>query len=396
MRGALVSTIYGHGNILSEFGTAMALAMERIDSFDELFIFTPISEANVSRFKPSTKVIQKINTSKASSYLELYHSLRKGNFDVIVINSMPTSQGSSLISNFLYILIPLFLPNQIRKKVRIVYHNSPFLNDIAKLGYRGIKSLLQTYILKLLEKKIFRNIRTFFLLETYAKKIRDQIPDAKVDSIQGKNIAVFSALYLNGKLDSPLLEADPPQSGVPVVLLYGFWGPQKDLRTALKAIQSLRDGPNSFTTYLAGGTNVHFKKNVEWYENILEEFSGTLDTVTGYVEEDQTTDLFLKSNIIILPYRAVGGFSGVLSHAMFYGLTIIVPKYKEYVEQCGDYPIVHFIPVEYVWQDIAMALNSILNAGVYGRKEISPFSEFQDFVRDFERKVINCESKQGV
>ena len=144
-----------------------------------------------------------------------------------------------------------------------------------------------------------------------------------------------------------------------------------------------------FRTILAGGINVHFRANVDWYENMLKEFHNTLDVVYGYIEEGRTVDLFLESNIIILPYRAVGGFSGVLSHAMFYGLTVIVPEFEEYVEQCSGYDKVLFIPIDYKDEDIASALRAVLRAGVYDRTTSSPKKEFEDFVEEFERNVIS-------
>lgn len=388
MRGALVSTIYRHGNILSEFGTTMALAMERVSGISEICIFTTDSNTEGAKFRQTTKVIPMINSGHAASYLKLYHVMRRENFDVIVINSMPTSQGPSLLSNLLYLLLPILLPGEIRKKVRIVYHNSPFLNDIEILGYRGLKSRLQTYVLKLIERRMFRKIKTVFLLEKYAMKIKEKVPDANVSFISSRGLAAFSALYLNGKLDSGSLPVKPPGDRIPTILLYGFWGPQKDLITALKAIQKIRQEPEKFKTVLAGGINVHFQKNVKWYENILTEFHDSLDVVLGYIEEDRTVDLFLESDIIILPYRAVGGFSGVLSHAMFFGLRIIVPMFDEYIEQCGAYPGVIFIPVDYREEDIVSALRSILSAGNYHRGQISPIAEFSQFVEEFEKKVI--------
>ena len=388
MRAAIVSTIYEHGTILSEFGTAIALAMEHISEISEVCIYTTISESKNNPFKHTTEIIPLINPKRPASYLKLFYALKIERFDVIVINSMPTSQGSSLISNFLYLLIPLFLSKKKKERTRILYHNSPYLNDIGRLGYRGLKTRFQTYVLKFIEKRVFRSIRTLFLLKKYAMKIEKEIPASKVSFISGKNMAAFSSLYLNGKLDFPLLPTEPPEGNVPNLLLYGFWGPQKDLRTALLAIRMVRHESKKFRTVLAGGINEHFQRDVEWYENIILEFHDTIDTVLGYLGEEQTLELFLKSNIIILPYRAVGGFSGVLSHAMFFGLSVIAPRFDEYVEQCGKYPNVQFIPVDYSINDIASALRSIMDVGNYERNRISPKSAFQDFVKEFDRIVI--------
>lgn len=392
MRGALVSTIYKHGNILSEFGTAVALAMERIPAISEFCIYVPVSESHGNPFKQTTEIIPVIDPLRPVSYFRLYFSLRRGDFDIIVMNSMPTSQGASLVSNLLYLLIPLFLSKKIKEKLRILYHNSPYLNDIEKLGYGGLKSRLQTYVLKLIERRVFRKVRTFFLLESYANKIKKEIPDARVFFFRANNIAAFPSLYLNGKLDSSLIPLPLPENRMPKVLLYGFWGPQKDLRTALTALQNVKHGQDGFMTVLAGGVNVHFKNDVQWYDGVLEEFNDTLDMVMGYVEEDKTLDLFLKSNIIILPYRAVGGFSGVLSHSMFFGLSIVVPEFQEYIEQCGNYPRVRFIPVDYGAEDIASALKSILDEGNYERSVISPAEAFKDFAVEFDERVVKCES----
>ncbi len=136
---------------------------------------------------------------------------------------------------------------------------------------------------------------------------------------------------------------------------------------------------------------MHFKDDVQWYENVRKEFHCSLDMVQGYIEEG-TFYLFLKSNIIVPLYRTVVGFSGIMLYAMFYGINNIVPEFEEYTEQYGSYPHVRFISVNYGVNDITTALKAVLSAGNYSRNDIYPSEAFRDFVKEFQERIFMGES----
>ena len=66
-------------------------------------------------------------------------------------------------------------------------------------------------------------------------------------------------IYLNGKINEKSMESTI-NIDFPVILLHGFWGPQKNIEFALETLKSLKDNNYKFHLIISGGINVHFPK----------------------------------------------------------------------------------------------------------------------------------------
>ena len=388
MKIAVVSNIYAHGKILQEIGTPIVLAAGDISEIESIDVFTHLRTAEEIEFNKKVRVIPIIDPDKTSSYFHLYKAIVKSNYDRVLINSMPTSQGSKIMPNLLYLLMPIILSRFYRINVSVLYHNSPYLNDVKKLGYSGILDSIKSPAIKLIEGKMFTSCNVYFLLKQYADRIKQINPDGKTDYLRPNGMAGFTTLYLNDKLRLDSLERTYSEQDFSL-LIYGSWGPQKDILKALEAVRIIKNSSLRIKVTVAGDVNLHFPSYKEEFERTLSEYSPYIDKRLQYVNEIDLHSLFLNADVIVLPYTTPGGFSGVLSVAILFKLHVVVPEFEEYIEQTQGYDKVHFIPINFEVNDIALAIKRILLNDQFQQKEriIKPRQMFEDFVFEI-RKMI--------
>ena len=199
--------------------------------------------------------------------------------------------------------------------------------------------------------RILEPCDVYFLLTLYSKLIKQKIVRGRVCSISIKGFNSIPSLFLNNSLFVKDYNAKK-NTGVPVILLYGSWGPQKDLLSALESVVYLSRTDLKFKLLIGGSSNVHFTEYNHRLREILESHAEYIDQNMGYIDESELMHLFLRSDIIILPYRESGGYSGVLSNAMFFNLHVIVPSFPEYIEQSKDYHLIKFISTNFSSKEI--------------------------------------------
>ena len=388
MKVALVSAIYNHGKILAEIGTPLLLAFEEMKEVEKIDVYTQMEDDGNILETERTTIIPITDPERPLTYLKLLRLITKSKYDRIVVNSMPTSQGSKNISNLLYLALPIIWSNIHGLKVSVLYHNSPFLNEVGKLGYSGLKNRFKSLIIKAIEKRIYLSCDVYFLLKLYVEKIKKIIPNARANWINAGNIAGFTTLYLNEKLTSDVIEIVPSGKEV-TILIYGSWGPQKDMSKALEAVKIVKDSGLIVKVIVAGDSNLHFPGYISFFEETLANYKEVIDERIGYVNEVDLYSIFERSDLIILPYVVPGGFSGVLSISMLFGLSVIVPEFEEYKEETSGYRGVHFIPTNFSATDIASKIKDILRENKSGEgRVIGPAAKFREFIDEVKNSHI--------
>lgn len=383
MKVALVSSIYGRGNILFQSGTSLSIFLENITEVTAVDILTHEGNGNSIEFSDKIKVLGLFNYRKPASYLRVFKHLRKNRYNIVIFNSMPTSQGSSSLSNLMYEILPLYTRILLRQKTVLLYHNTPYLNDVSKLGYKNRIDQLRSLVLKIIEHFLFTRIKTLFLLRYYANKIQTIVPKTKALHLDVPYLDAFPTMRLNGKLMEESLTRKV--NTIPRILLYGSWGPQKDLATTIEALSSLKKTNLKFSLTVAGGLNLHnFQDSNDQYSHLISKYSGIIDVRYGHLDEKEIMSLFLENDIIILPYKASGGFSGVLSIASFFGLSIIAPELPEIQDQAIGYEKIHFIPQDFGVSQIFDAVKEALRE-VGEEKNITPRSHFMNSLNEVEK-----------
>lgn len=388
MKVALVSVIYNHGKILTHSGTSLLLAFERVERVDKLDVYTQVAYEGNSLVTSRATIVPVLDPERPLTYLKLFRLITKAKYDRIVVNSMPTSQGNKNISNLLYLCLPIIWSRIYGFKVAVLYHNSPFLNEVGKLGYSGLMNRFKSSIIKAIEKRMYSSCNVYFLLKFYAEKIKKIIPNARVNWINAGVIDSFTTLYLNKKLNFEVIKMVPSGKEV-TILIYGSWGPQKDMSKALEAVKIVKDSGLVVKVIVAGDSNLHFPGYISFFEETLANYKEIIDERIGYVNEVDLYSIFERSDLIILPYVVPGGFSGVLSISMLFGLDIIVPEFEEFREQSSNYEHIHFISRNFKAEDIALNIRNILSDNVPDTERVvKPAFQFNKFVDEIRRSQI--------
>ncbi len=126
--------------------------------------------------------------------------------------------------------------------------------------------------------------------------------------------------------------AIPPRKNFRV-LLFGVWGPAKDLDSVLPVLDGLYRTGHRFETLFAGSFNRFFPGYREKLRAALASLPAEYCQFVTEPPDEATPELFGSSDLVILPYNAIAGPSGVMGLAAFHGCRIIaydVPELREY------------------------------------------------------------------
>ena len=318
---AYVGDLLNHGLSIPSFGSAIIYLLSRSNKVDNIDAFCPVLNGNETYRVPSNVNIQELyNQESTFTYLRLF-KIKWSKYDLIIVNMHPTSFGIGSVQNGMGLIFPLFLKLLQTSKVKVIYHNSAFTNDIKSLGYVGLFNKVRAWLLKVLEKEIFKNLDTYVLLGIYKKRLNKKIKNNKIHILQFNQIEAVPTIFLN-KLEqtkSISLSFNNP----PNILLVGNWGPQKNLKLALSSLEKIKKMGYNFNLIIGGQINKNFKDFKEEYEGLLERFSGIITENRGYIAEIDMNDLFSRSDILLLPYNAPGGHSGVLAMGLFFNCAVV-------------------------------------------------------------------------
>jgi glycosyltransferase involved in cell wall biosynthesis len=120
-----------------------------------------------------------------------------------------------------------------------------------------------------------------------------------------------------------------------VILIFGHMGPHKGLPLMLKAFEKLKKEKSNIKLVVAGSNHPNFP-------NYLEEFvKARIPNVefSGYVPQEKLASVFRMAKVVVLPYNAMPGTSGVFHLACGYGRPIVasdLPEIRELVNDGGS------------------------------------------------------------
>ncbi|MEM3829484.1 MAG: hypothetical protein QXP36_09775, partial [Conexivisphaerales archaeon] len=158
MKVALITNIYGHGKILQHSGTSLLLAAENLREIESIDVYTHLQTGGKIEFTKKVNIIPIIDPDRPFSYVQLHRAIVNRSYDKVVVNSMPTSQGRKNIANLLFLILPVIWARIYKINVSVLYHNSPYLNDIRKLGYLNVIDALRSSFIKILERRMFSSL----------------------------------------------------------------------------------------------------------------------------------------------------------------------------------------------------------------------------------------------
>jgi glycosyltransferase involved in cell wall biosynthesis len=356
MNVSYVGDFLNHGGLLYTSGTPVTILLSLCAEVDSVDVFCPNSNKVTEDFIPPKKV--KINPSyRREDPLSIMKLLKINwkSYDVVIFNMLPTGFGIGTISNSIALLIPILVA-KLKKypNIKIIYHNSVYTNDIRKLGYSSIFDKFRSLILSIVERYLFKSITTFVLLKLYKRRIDTAIKKNSVHVLDSQYLEAITTLYLNNVIELDTI--DQKNHEIPLILMHGSWGPQKNLELGLSALRALKNRGEAFNLVISGGISEHFPEYKKKFLKILDSYSDIIDKYLGRISEKEIMGLFLDASLLILPYNTPGGHSGVLEQAIFFKVPTIAIDFPEYEEQANGISSVKFVTTNNFYSMIANCL----------------------------------------
>lgn len=336
LRIALISNYLNHGHVYDEWYTGFAVLAARSRRVESVTVLAPVrdsDDADLPHHK--IRVVDAYDTKKPLSLLRVISLLRKSRPDLAIFSMGPTGYGPDNLPNLIGVFMPVIAKFVGVRTVGII-QGSSLLMDASALGYNKRLDWLRMRVLRLLEGFVFTRVDTFVQLPVHLARLRAAVRRSRARGVIVQDyIDGIATVYLNEAMDRPVQRGGEPQDhrARPVVLLHGYWGPQKDLEMALRPLRRAKESGVDFSLIVSGTTNVHFPEYASRFRQLMQGYSDVVTKYVGYVPEKEVMDLFLKADLILLPYRTPGGHSGVLETASLLGLPAICVTFPEFVDE---------------------------------------------------------------
>ena len=354
---AFVGNFYGHGAVYDQWSTSFCILLSRLDYVQEIDVICPVSNNKEEAIFPDKiKVKESFVLSKSFSVMNIKKVIKAGDYDLVVFNYGPTVFGSGNLIN----LLGLFTPISSSKLCNtvLISQGSALTNDPSNLGYNSVKDKVKYKVLTILEKYLYKNVKSFAQLPMYEKMLKESVKNNKVLGVLKSDYidAVFT-VYLNGNIDREVIES-VANHDLPKILLHGFWGPQKNIEFALSTLSLLNRNGYKFILIISGGINVHFPEYKNYFQNVLSEYKDIITDYKGYVPEKELMPLFLDADLVLMPYNVPGGQSGVLEMSSFFGNNVICLDFPEFREEIKEGDHITLVGQKKFYKEIVSYLDS--------------------------------------
>jgi glycosyltransferase involved in cell wall biosynthesis len=330
---AYIGDFINHGKSLQTSGTPLIILLSLRSDVTSIDVYCPYLNDEIEEFEIPQKV-RILSSYKYDDPVSIIKLIKIPwyNYDKVIFNLLPTGYGQSLLTNFIALNMPLILTKLLKiKNVEIIYHNSVFTNNIQLLGYDTGLDRVKSFFLGIVERKLFKSVKTMVFLNLYKKRIDSSIGKNKVEVYQARYLEAITTSYQNKILECDHIERE--KNSVPIILMHGNWGPQKNIDLALSALNDLKKEGLEFKLIISGGVNHHFPGYEKKFTQLIQSNKNIINKYMGIVNEKDIMNNFLKADLLILPYKAPGGHSGVLEQAIFFELPTVAMDFPEYREQ---------------------------------------------------------------
>jgi glycosyltransferase involved in cell wall biosynthesis len=333
---AVLCNLLGRGDTYDEWSTSFVIALSKMKEIIKIHVITPPQRKNtVYTYKLPDKCI----SHEILDYDHPFSMIRAVNLvsglecDLVLSVSGPTAFGGGSVSNFIGLLLPLMIKIKTKAEVKIINQGSTYTHNTGLLGYSGLINSVKLLVARVIERFIFKKIKTYFQLRYYCNLVETKLGRNYVGGLLVSDyIDALATLYLNGSDTNIALERRLGNDRINI-LLHGFWGPQKDPEIALRAVRNLKIRNHRIRLTVSGGINNHFPGYREYFQSILRKYGDIIDNYLGYVKEEDLLHLFMENEIVLMPYRASGGQSGVLEMASFFENIVVCSDFPEFREE---------------------------------------------------------------
>lgn len=163
------------------------------------------------------------------------------------------------------------------------------------------------------------------LLPAYRRKL--------IDKYRGDNIHFRAHGILSARPEYP----DFSQRGNPehIILAFGKWGTYKRCELLIECFQDeiAPSMPNA-KLVIAGSNNGNATGYIESLRELYKD--NPKIEFMGYIPEENISELFSKSSVLVLPYTSATGASGVAHLAAQYGVPIVSSDIPDFRDMCEN------------------------------------------------------------
>jgi glycosyltransferase involved in cell wall biosynthesis len=260
--------------------------------------------------------------------------LRRSITESYFFNLSLSNQGKSKIVNFVSLICPIILSISTRKRVLVYLHELIETLDFPAIGLKKPNFFIFSLV-KLLERLLILKTKVvlpmFFQLDSLEGKYRRSVKQLYfpyAEAVWAFDIFYHSVEQIN---TSNIVF-------IPKILLFGSWGPKKDILGLLKVLEELKKSGLEFDLTIAGSINSNFADYSDKLMPALESISKYGAKIILMPNEEKVPDIFMNADGIILPYLTSVGISGVMNIAAFYDLSIIsydLPELRQFNSMIG-------------------------------------------------------------
>ncbi|GGB79369.1 glycosyl transferase family 1 [Flavobacterium suaedae] len=361
MKVAIVTSFPPSKVTLNEYGYHLVKNFVNKEDISELVLLADKTKAEKQLdFDNSDKV--KVNECwEFNSYTTIFKiiaAVYKEKPDVVFFNLQFVKFGDKKIPAALGLMLPMLLRFAGVKTV-VLLHNIMETVDLEQAGFSKNKFL----------KKIYGFIGSTLTRCLLKANVLAVTINKYVEILNEKYNAKNVVLVPHGTFESvKQIDFNLPK-GPKKVMAFGKFGTYKKVEGMIEAVELLRrNGMKDIEVVIAGtdspNTPGYLSSVREQYINV----EGL--TFTGYVEENDVERIFTESAVVVFPYTATTGSSGVLHQAGSYGRAVVMPDIGDLAHLVKDegYRGEFFAPDSV--ESMAEAIGNILGDDAY-RREIA-------------------------
>ena len=315
MRVCFVSSYPPNHARLSEYAQNLVTVLAGRPAIDALYLLvdkTTLS-AKVLPEDPKVKVLRVWKADNLPSVLSLMYYILKLRPDVVHFNVSFQSFGKNKLTNVTGLSL-ILLSRLLGFRVLAAVHT---LGEKADLEKFSLKDSLLNRVGILMATKIILSAQTVVVLvRSYGDFLKQRYGHKGVQYIpHGATVDTNPTMNSDGK----------------VILIFGHMGPHKGLPLMFEAFEKIRKEKSNIKLVVAGSNHPNFPNYLEEFDKVHTPKVEFL----GYVPQEKLASVFRRADVVVLPYNAAPGTSGVFHLACGYGRPIVasdLPEIREMVE----------------------------------------------------------------
>ena len=339
-RVLLIGTFYPTHQFAGNSTTGIAGLLAILPSMEMVTVIAQRGASTpVGRLWASVRVIPCWQHNSLLSLLRLLRTVahQVGDSDSVVFNTYLTAFGKSKFTNAMGLMLPTLVARLHRVPVTTYMHNMFETQDVRSLGYSP--SQVDYKVVRFIEKMLLQHTRVALPLRSQVEVVSREFGLRAVEA----PLPFVETFVAMGASWTTLKKAALRQrDGTLRVLLFGNWGPQKDLTGALEALATAIQVGAKVEVVIGGCPSPMFPDYLKTFNELRKKYSSKTMRFIGQVKEEEVLVLIANSDAVLLPYRATGGYSGALNCAALLGRLIIAydqPQLREHAAELGVAPV---------------------------------------------------------